>query len=325
MGIVLNQEQQGDARTDEGFRSLTARLSRASVEKHFDAYADVDWDAPEWALSSDDPRNELPSFDPLADTEWYRSQSPEVRSKVALYRVAAIMKTGWHFENLLQRGLLARAMRLPNGSPEFRYIHHELIEESQHTLMFQEVVNRTGFPVRGMPAVVRVPSAMFAAPVARRLPALFFIGVIGGEDPIDRVQRRSLRDGIPHPLIERIMRIHVTEEARHLTFARHVLRREVPRLNRARRAALSVAAPFTLGLLARIILIPPADMQRECGIPHGVVREAYSSPQGRRFIADSLQKSRELCGELGLLTPLGRLAWRLAGLWHRPAEDAAAA
>jgi len=318
MGIVLDQEQHGEARTDEGFRSLTARLNRASVEKHFDAYADVDWDAPECALSPDDPRNELPSFDPLAATEWYRSQPAEVRSRVALYRVAAIMKTGWHFENLLQRGLLARAMQLPNGSPEFRYIHHELIEESQHTLMFQEVVNRSGFPVRGMHAVVRVPAAIFAAPTARTLPALFFIGVMGGEDPIDRVQRRSLREGITHPLIERIMRIHVTEEARHLTFARHVLRREVPKLNRFRRGVLSVAAPFTLALLARIILIPPADLIRECGIPHGVVRDAYRSPQGREFIADSLAKSRELCGELGLLGPLGRLGWRLAGVWQRP-------
>jgi len=30
------------------------------------------------------------------------------------------MKTGWHFESLLQRGLLNYAMGLPNGSPEFR-------------------------------------------------------------------------------------------------------------------------------------------------------------------------------------------------------------
>ena len=324
MATVLDQEQHGDARSDEGFRSLTARLNRASVEKHFDAYADVDWDGPDFALWGDDPRNELPSFDPLADTDWYRSQPAEARSLIALYRVAAIMKTGWHFENLLQRGLLARAMKLPNGSPEFRYIHHELIEESQHTLMFQEVVNRTGLPVRGMPAVVRIPAAVFAGPTARTLPALFFIGVMGGEDPIDRVQRRSLREGIAHPLIERIMRIHVTEEARHLTFARHVLRREVPKLNRLRRAVLSVTAPFTLALLARIILIPPADLIRHCGIPHGVVREAYRSPEGREFIADSLQKSRELCAELGLLGPLGRWAWRVAGVWQSPRAAAAA-
>ncbi len=323
MATVLDQEQHGDARSDGGFRALTSRLNRASVEKHFDAYADVGWDAPECALRADDPRLELPAFDPLAATEWYRSQSQEARSRVTLYRLAAYMKIGWHFENLLQRGLLARAMRLPNGTPEFRYIHHELIEESQHTLMFQEVVNRSGLPVRGMPAMVRIPVAMLSIPVARAWPTVFFIAVMGGEDPIDHVQRMLLRDGIEHPLVERIMRIHVTEEARHLTFARHVLRRDVPRLSRLRRLALSLVAPLELSLLAHIMLVPPADMVRSCGIPRAVVREAYHSPEGRRFVADSVRKSRELCAELGLLTPLSRLVWRLVRIGERPERVAA--
>ncbi len=320
MATVLDQEQHGDAASDQGFRSLAARLNRASVEKHFDAYTDVDWDAPECALTESDPRLELPAFDPLASTEWYRSQPQEVRSRVTLYRLAAYMKIGWHFENLLQRGLLARAMRLPNGTPEFRYIHHELIEESQHTLMFQEVVNRSGLPVRGMPAPVRIPIAWLSIPVAKAFPTVFFIAVMGGEDPIDHVQRMLLRDGIEHPLVERIMRIHVTEEARHLTFARHVLRRDVPRLSRVRRAVLSVLAPLELSLLARIMLVPPADMVRNCGIPREVVREAYRSAQGRSFISESVRKSRQLCGELGLLTPVARLVWRLAGVGEPPAR-----
>ncbi|MEA2618610.1 MAG: hypothetical protein QOE72_4393 [Chloroflexota bacterium] len=324
MGTVLDQEQRGDAHSDEGFRALTVRLNRASVEKHFDAYADVDWDAPECALTAGDPRLELPVFDPLATTEWYRAQAQEARSRVCLYRLAAYMKIGWHFENLLQRGLLARAMQLPNGTPEFRYIHHELIEESQHTLMFQELVNRSGLPVRGMPAPVRIPVAMLSIPVAKAFPTVFFVAVMGGEDPIDHIQRMLLREGIDHPLVERIMRIHVTEEARHLTFARHVLRREVPRLGRVRRTVLSLLAPLVLSLLARIMLVPPADMVRHCGIPRAVVREAYRSPEGRRFIGDSVRKSRQLCAELGLLTPVSRLVWRLVGIGERPAPAPAA-
>jgi hypothetical protein len=319
MSTVLDQEQSGDAGTEEGFRSLTVRLSRASVEKHFDAYADVDWDAPEHALVAGDPRLELPAFDPLGASDWYRAQPPEVRSRVALYRTAAYMKVGWHFENLLQRGLLARAMQLPNGSPEFRYIHHELIEESQHTLMFQEVVNRSGLPVRGMPAPLRILVEVLAIPTAKLFPMAFFIGVIGGEDPIDHVQRHLLKEGIAHPLIERIMRIHVTEEARHLTFARHVLRRDVPRLRRVRRTLLRIVAPLELALLARLMLLPPGDMVRHCGIPRQVVRDAYGSREGRRFVRDSVRKSRELCAELGLITPVSRAVWRAVGIWERPA------
>ena len=54
------------------FAGVVARLSRQSVDKHFDAYADVDWDAPDMAIDADDPRFEL-SLDVLGSTDWYRA------------------------------------------------------------------------------------------------------------------------------------------------------------------------------------------------------------------------------------------------------------
>ena len=157
------------------------------------------------------------------------------------------MKTGWHFENLLQRGLLMWAMGLPNGSPEFRYVHHEIIEESQHTLMFQEFVNRSGLPVRGMPRWARVLAEVFVVRAARDAPATFFVIVLGGEDPADHIQREELRRGTPHPLVEQIIRIHVTEEARHISFARNYLRQAVPRLGWFRRRRLALQRPADHG------------------------------------------------------------------------------
>ena len=50
---------------------------------------------------------------------------------------------------MLKRGLLEFASTLPNGAPEFRYAYHEIIEEAQHSLMFQEFVNRSGFDAAG--------------------------------------------------------------------------------------------------------------------------------------------------------------------------------
>ena len=40
---------------------LLARLNRASVTRRFDAYRDVDWDAPEYRVDPDDPRWERPA------------------------------------------------------------------------------------------------------------------------------------------------------------------------------------------------------------------------------------------------------------------------
>jgi hypothetical protein len=302
--------------TDE-FTVMVARLNKLSVERHFDAYADIDWDDPELALDPADPRFELPAVDPLRHTDWYAATSPTERAEIGCYRWAACMKTGWHFENLLQRGLLRYAFQLRNGAPEFRYLHHEIIEESQHTLMFQEFVNRSRLPVRGMPWVLRRLAEWFVVPLSRVFPTLFFLFVLGGEDPVDHLQRRVLSDpDTPlHPLVERIMRIHTTEEARHLSFARHYLQRTVPELGFFRRLHLAVIAPLVLGIMARLMLQPSGDLVRHYGVPGDVVRAANRSPAGRQLLKDSVAKTRKLFSELGLITPFSKVLWKAVGLW----------
>ena len=302
--------------TDE-FTVMVGRLNKLSVERHFDAYADIDWDDPANAVDPADPRFELPAIDPLRHTDWYAAQPPVVRAGLGCYRWAACMKTGWHFENLLQRGLLRYAFQLRNGSPEFRYLHHEIIEESQHTLMFQEFVNRSGLPVRGMPWFLRRLAEWFVVPLARIFPTLFFLFVLGGEDPVDHLQRQVLADADTtlHPLVERIMRIHTTEEARHLSFARKYLQRTVPDLGFLRRLHLALLAPLVLGIMARLMLQPSGDLVRHCGVPRPVVRAANRSRAGRQLLKDSVGKTRRLFSELGLITPVSKTLWKAVGLW----------
>ena len=135
--------------------------------------------------------------------------------------------------------------------------------------------------------------------------------MLGGEDPIDHVQREALAtDRELHPLLERIMRIHVTEEARHLSFARSYLRRTVPGLPRRRRALLRVQVPVTLGVMAAMMLRPSPTLVKRYGVPRRVLRRAYGSPEARAGVVASLRKVRELCDELGLRTPAARLVWR---------------
>ena len=317
--------------TADEFTVMVGRLNKLSVERHFDAYADIDWDDPVNALDIADPRLELPAIDPLRHTDWYAAQPPDVRAAIGCHRWAACMKTGWHFENLLQRGLLRHTFALPNGAPEFRYLHHEIIEESQHTLMFQEFVNRSGLPVRGMPWGLRNLAEWFVVPLSRIFPALFFLFVLGGEDPVDHLQRRVLHPtgtegsgGDPgsdsdaddlHPLVGRIMRIHTTEEARHLSFARHYMHRRVPELGFVRRQALALIAPVVLGIMTRVMLWPTGDLIRQGGVPRRVVRRANWSPAGRQLLKDSVSKTRKLFAELGLITPLSKTLWKGVGLW----------
>lgn len=83
-----------------GFERMLGRLNKLSVEKHFDAYESIDWDHPDYELRENDERLGLYSFDPLAKTSWYKGLSDADKSRVAMFRLASQMKTGWMFENL---------------------------------------------------------------------------------------------------------------------------------------------------------------------------------------------------------------------------------
>jgi hypothetical protein len=297
------------------YRALVERLSRQSVAKHYDAYLDIPWDDPDYAVDPADPRWELSTNDPLGATAWYRALPQPERARFGLELIASFAKIGSQFENVLQRGLLEFAMRLPNGAPEYRYCLHEVIEEGQHSLMFQEFVNRTALPIPGLPWWMRAGSRVVAG-FARRFPELFFLFVLGGEDPIDYVQREHLRTGeFSHPLLRRISQVHITEEARHLAFARAFLRHHVPKLSAWKRALLRVRTPILLGQMAAVMMQPTPAMIRRYAIPRAVLREAYASTAARAHRVAALRKPRELCVELGIaVAPFDRL-WRWMGIW----------
>jgi hypothetical protein len=299
---------------DQRFTTMVGRLSKLSVEKRFDAFIDVPWDDPDMAIDPADRRWELWGLDPLSRSEWYLAQPAAVRSRIGLQRLAQMLHTGWQFENILQVGLLIHAMSLSNESTEFRYLHHEIAEESQHSMMFHEFVRRSGMKTTGMPRGSNLIIRPFLMAMSRWDPMVLSLAALAGEEPADFLQREQLKLGYPHPLIERITRIHVTEEARHISFARHYIRRTVPTLGRPRRAVLSVSMPVVMWIGALLMVRPGASFRRANRIPRRVLREAYRTPVARQLFAGSVQKVRELAEELDLMNPIARVVWaRLIG------------
>lgn len=297
-------------------------LNRASTRRRFDAYEDVPWDDPSFAIDLDDPRLELPTSDPLGATDWYRAQSGPTRRRLGLHLVCTQLRVGMEFEAVLSEGLLQLGRTLDLVDPARRYVLHEVIEEAQHTLMFRELILRAGLPTRGLSAVERLHS--YTVPkLARTFPEYFFFFVLGGEAPVDHLQRAELRRGDAlHPLIERIMRIHVTEEARHLSFAEAFLRERVPRLSALRRAFLTIRIPIILGEMSKQMLVPPRWLANEYGIPKEVRREAYrhgSLHQAR--LVDGAAKVHRLCEEVGLVGSFSEKLWRLWRIVPPPAPE----
>lgn len=300
----------------QAYRDRVAQLSRMSVAKHCDAYADIDWDNPTFHIDRDDPRWECPVDDALGATGWYQSQPGWIRSRLGLHLIVNQLKLGVAFDSALCRGLLEFAATLPNGSPEFRYAYHEVIEEGHHSLMFQEFINRSGVDARGLTGLDlwssrRVPS------FGRKFPELFFLFVLGGETLIDGAQREQLASGREmHPLLERIMRIHVTEEARHISFAHTFLRERVPHLGALRMMKLKVRAPMLFKAMAAQMMRPQRDVLETYRIPDEVVREAYlDNPAQQQQLIDRVAPVRSLCADVGIATPRFIRLWKWLGIW----------
>ncbi|NLU69823.1 diiron oxygenase [Streptomyces sp. HNM0574] len=287
-------------------------LSEGSVHTHFDAFTDIDWDNPDWTIDLKDPRWVLPEVDPLGGHPWYQAQPLERQIEIGLWRMVNITKVGMQFENVLIRGAMDYLFSLPNGKPEFRYLTHECTEETHHTQMFQEFVNRSGCDVPGGRPSFRVLSRFL--PLAGSLwPEVFFTGVLAGEEPIDHVQKAILRSGATqHPLLRRIMQIHVAEEARHISFAHEFLRQKTPELGKFRKGALSVAYPLVMRTLGDVIMIPGKRMTTELGVPRRVIRDIFwKSPEGRKMLRDLFADVRMLAEDTGLMNPVSRRVWKL--------------
>lgn len=296
----------------QSYQDTLQTLSEASVHQRFDAFLDIDWDNPAYAIDPHDERWILPEADVLGRHAWYRALPREEQIRIGLYRQAQICKVGLQFEQILIAGLMNFSFNLPNGSPEFRYSTHEATEECHHTQMFQEFVNRSGQDVGGGSRLFRF-LAPFLPLAAKWLPFGFFFGVLAGEEPIDHVQKTVLRAGDDmHPLLQRIMQIHVAEEARHIGFAHQYLEHQAPKLRRVDREILSVAVPLIMRWLCDEILKPTAKARKDMGIPRSVVKEIYwDLPESRKMLRDLFGDVRMLAEDTGMMNPFSRRVWSL--------------
>jgi len=310
-----------DLSADLSYEDRLRVLSEASVEQHFDAFADIAWDDPAYAVDPTDERWILPDVDVLGRHPWYQGLPKDEQVRVGLYRQANVTKVGLQFEQILVAGLMNYAFDLPNGSPEFRYSTHEATEECHHTQMFHEFVNRSGADVPGGSRFFHLVSPVL--PLAAKLaPFGFFYGVLAGEEPIDHVQKSILRAGDDmHPLLQRIMAIHVAEEARHIGFAHQYLEHQAPKLSRLDRGILSVAVPVIMRWLCNEILVPSKQAQRDMGIPAHVVKEIwFDAPESRVFLRDLFGDVRMLAEQTGMMNRASRRVWRAMRIDGRPSR-----
>lgn len=303
------------AETEE-YNETLRLLSEGSVHKHFDPYVDIDWESSKFEVTEGDRRWILPEkTDPIGGHDWYKALPEDKKIAIGMWRQANVAKVGLQFENILIRGMMQYVFSLPNGSAEARYCTHESIEECNHTLMFQEMVNRVDNDAPGMSRPMKMLSPIIPL-FATIAPELFFVGVLAGEEPIDHIQKSILRSGEEiHPIMQSVMAIHVAEEARHISFAHQLLRRRVPKMSKIGRFLLSLAFPITMRILCDVIVIPPKKFWQKFDIPQYVKDDLFwGTEESQHTLQDYFGDVRMLATDTGMMNRAAKLVWKLCGI-----------
>jgi hypothetical protein len=143
-------------------------------------------------------------------------------------------------------------------------------------------------------------------------PAMF-AGTLFVEEILDQLQREAMRDDTVQPLTRMVNRIHVTEEARHVRYAREELTRIMPRTNAAQRALARYLSARVAFVVARNLI--HRDVYVSVGIDPAVGHKAaLANPHHQDMLHWSARKLVPFLREQRLIGGPSEVLWRKAHL-----------
>ncbi|WP_216211546.1 AurF N-oxygenase family protein [Amycolatopsis aidingensis] len=288
-------------------REVTAqRLQQSSARLSYDPEVDIDWDAP---LEPD--KFFVPEqLVTLYGTELWQRMSRQQRLELSKQEMINTVSVGIWFETILMQMLMRLAY---HGDPRSRHVHYaytEVAEECRHSTMFGRLIEKVGGrPYRqdlrwyvlgqALPFVLRGPS-MWAA-------------TLMGEEVFDVLQRDTMRDENLQPIVRAVMRIHVTEEARHVRYAREDLLRGMGRVRRLDKEFARYVAAQGAMLLATA-LTRPAQYARAGLDPKEARRQALANPHHQEAKRHGAERVVRFLSDADLIGGPTRRMWLRSGL-----------
>lgn len=284
-------------------REKTAeRLLKSSANKFYDPEVDIDWDAP----LVEGKRYVPEHHSTLYGTHLWEQLTPEQRIELGKHEIASIASNGIWFEILLMQMLLKQVYREDPTSRHAQYALTEVADECRHSTMFARMTERIGCPPYG-PVVWRRRLAKIL-PTISYGPAMYG-SILVAEEILDRFQRDQMNDPEVQPLVRMVNRIHVLEEARHVTFAREEVMRGIGKLSRTERAYQRLLLAVVSHEVTRSFINPA--IYKAVGIrPRDGYQAAMSNPYWQETIRKSGERIMGFLDEAGLVGSPGMHWWR---------------
>jgi len=291
--------RQANAPTREEF---SERLLRGSVKKYYEPIVDIDWDA-----ELDPDKFFLPAkVVSLYGTPMWDAMTRAQQIELSRQELVNTLSAGIWFENILNQAILRTLMHQDPTANATHYALTEMGDETRHMVMFGKAIERVGAKPIQPRWYQRV--IINALPLAFK-GSLLWVAALIGEEIFDSLQRQMMDDDELQPMVQRLMRIHVTEEARHIQFARDGVRKRVgdmPRLNRWWVANLNGVG----GYFFRFLFTNRVQYRRVGLDARKARRMARRSPHRHEVQIMGFAPLAAFLDEVGLMGRVARRMWR---------------
>jgi hypothetical protein len=288
-------------------REATAeRLLRSSLDHSYEPSIDIDWQAPLAADGWGIPAHRVS----LYGTELWEGLTDEQRRTLSVHELCSIARIGLWFEIILMQMLLRYAYDRDPRRQHVQYALTEIADECRHSIMFAKMTERFGVPDyaprRGTHELGRLFKTIAYGPA-------MFAGTLFVEEILDQIQREAMRDDSVQPLTRMVNKIHVTEEARHVRYAREELMRIMPKVNTAERALARYLSSRVAFVVARNLI--HRDVYKSVGIdPAAGHKAAVANPNHQETLRWSARKLVPFLREQGIIGGPTEVLWRKAHL-----------
>ncbi|MBU9763487.1 DUF4873 domain-containing protein [Mycobacterium sp. TNTM28] len=285
--------------------AFSERLLKGSVRKSYAPVVDIDWAAPL------DPDKFFlpPRIVSLYGTPLWDSMSRAEQIELSRQELANTLSAGIWFENILNQSLLRKMMHQDPTSASTHYELTELGDETRHMVMFGKAIDKMDAkPVR---------PRLYQRMIINTLPFFFrgsvlWVAALVGEEIFDSLQRQMMDDPELQPMVQRLMRIHVTEEARHIQFARDGLRKRIPSMPWYKRVWVANLNGVG-GYFFRYLFTNKVQYARVGLDARAARRMARASAHRREVQISGFAPLAAFLEEVGLMGRIGRRMWRRAG------------
>lgn len=269
------------------------RLLASSARKSFDPNVEIDWDRP----IDPDLYGMTPEWCSLYGTPLWESMTPAQRVALTTHEAASISSTGIWFEMVLMQMLLRDLYWRDFASEHVRFGLTEIGDECRHSAMFARAAQTYGIPSYKPGRALMWLGAFFKSTSTG---ALAYGGTLFTEEILDMMQRDFMRDARVQPITREVSRIHVTEEARHIRFAREEAIRRAAELTRAQRWYARLMMGGVAYFVIRTLVSPQA--YAAVGLdPKAARRAARRNRHYSAMLHEGSAKTVEFLDSLGLV------------------------